>query len=372
MFFMMDCLSSYTLEQTFQFSYAQQTKTKTKTKTKKKPSRRETITLPCLALPCLAWSKMSNDEVVSLELPAPSGWKKMFLPKKAGTPKKNEIVFTAPTGEEITTKKQLDQYLKSHPGGPKVSEFDWGTGETPRRSSRIVEKVKLAPTPSPETEPVKKKAKRSSSKKDKKVDEPEENTPAAATEDAEMQEAEKAVAEDNQKQEDKDKISLEETEGKKEEDDNQKQEDNDKTAPDETERKAERDEAPAENTCENPNVPLTAEEAKPANESADAIEDVCETPKIPLPEEEAKPVNEVAADVIEANVSCKSEIPVAQDQDKVELAKEVILEAEKDVDTASDVEGQKGNLTDADKESKKIEEGFENGCRVEPQDRATG
>ncbi|MFS7912287.1 putative Methyl-CpG-binding domain-containing protein [Helianthus anomalus] len=44
-----------------------------------------------------------------------------FLPKKVGTPKKNEIVFTAPTGEEITTRKQLDQYLKAHPGGPKIS-----------------------------------------------------------------------------------------------------------------------------------------------------------------------------------------------------------------------------------------------------------
>ncbi|KAK4369972.1 hypothetical protein RND71_009447 [Anisodus tanguticus] len=44
-----------------------------------------------------------------------------------GTPKRNEIVFTAPTGEEITTRKGLQQYLKSHPGGPAITEFDRGT-----------------------------------------------------------------------------------------------------------------------------------------------------------------------------------------------------------------------------------------------------
>ncbi|KAK4369961.1 hypothetical protein RND71_009436 [Anisodus tanguticus] len=48
-----------------------------------------------------------------------------FLPKTGGTPKRNEIVFTAPTGEEITTRKGLQQYLKSHPGGPAITEFDW-------------------------------------------------------------------------------------------------------------------------------------------------------------------------------------------------------------------------------------------------------
>ncbi|KAI8021845.1 Methyl-CpG-binding domain-containing protein 10 [Camellia lanceoleosa] len=69
-----------------------------------------------------------------------------FIPKKAGTPKKNEIIFTAPTGEEIINRKQLEQYLKSHPGNPAISEFDWGTGETPRRSARISEKAKTAPT----------------------------------------------------------------------------------------------------------------------------------------------------------------------------------------------------------------------------------
>ncbi|XP_057508709.1 methyl-CpG-binding domain-containing protein 11-like isoform X1 [Actinidia eriantha] len=106
-------------------------------------------------------------EVLSLELPAPSGWKKKFMPKKGGTPKKNEIVFIAPTGEEITNRRHLEQYLKSHPGGPAISEFDWGTGETPRRSVRISEKAKA--TPSPETEsPKKRSRKTSASKKDDK------------------------------------------------------------------------------------------------------------------------------------------------------------------------------------------------------------
>ncbi|KAM6553411.1 hypothetical protein CsatB_014173 [Cannabis sativa] len=105
----------------------------------------------------------SNEEVVSMELPAPPGWKKKFLPKQDGTPKKNEIVFTAPTGEEISSKKQLEKYLKAHPGGPASSEFDWGTGETPRRSARICEKVKAAPQR--ESEPPKKRSKKTSASK---------------------------------------------------------------------------------------------------------------------------------------------------------------------------------------------------------------
>ncbi|KAK9923125.1 hypothetical protein M0R45_031558 [Rubus argutus] len=107
------------------------------------------------------------DEVVAVELPAPPAWKKKLLPKKGVTPKKNEIAFISPTGEEINNKKQLEQYLKSHPGNPAISEFDWGTGETPRRSSRISEKVKT--TPPPETEPPKKRGRKSSGSKENKV-----------------------------------------------------------------------------------------------------------------------------------------------------------------------------------------------------------
>ncbi|KAK8645875.1 hypothetical protein V6N13_119683 [Hibiscus sabdariffa] len=105
----------------------------------------------------------SREEVISVELPAPASWKKMFFPKKVGSPRKTEIMFIAPTGEEISNRKQLEQYLKSHPGNPPISEFDWGTGETPRRSSRISEKAKATPTP--EKEPPKKRGRKSSSAK---------------------------------------------------------------------------------------------------------------------------------------------------------------------------------------------------------------
>ncbi|KAL1554149.1 methyl-CpG-binding domain-containing protein 11-like [Salvia divinorum] len=110
-----------------------------------------------------------SDEVVSVELPAPASWKKLYLPKRGGTPRKNEIVFVAPTGEEISSRKQLEQYLKSHEGNPAISEFDWGTGEAPRRSARISEKVKSSP--SLEIEPQMKRRKRSSiTKKEKEAD----------------------------------------------------------------------------------------------------------------------------------------------------------------------------------------------------------
>ena len=82
-------------------------------------------------------------------------------------------MFIAPTGDEISGRKQLEQYLKAHPGNPPVSEFDWGTGETPRRSARISERVKSTP-PTAEAEPQKKRARKSSSgsKKDHKETEP--------------------------------------------------------------------------------------------------------------------------------------------------------------------------------------------------------
>lgn len=73
----------------------------------------------------------------------------------------------APTGEEISSRKQLEQYLKAHPGNPLISEFEWTTGETPRRSSRISQKVK-ATTPTPDKEPLLKKRRSSLTKKDNK------------------------------------------------------------------------------------------------------------------------------------------------------------------------------------------------------------
>ncbi|XP_026414166.1 methyl-CpG-binding domain-containing protein 11-like [Papaver somniferum] len=110
----------------------------------------------------------NKDEGASVDLPAPDGWKKKFVPKKSGTPKRNEIIFVSPTGEEIKNKKQLDQYLKAHPGGLSASEFDWTPGSTPRRSARISEKSKA--TESPESEPAQKRERKSSSKKGAKED----------------------------------------------------------------------------------------------------------------------------------------------------------------------------------------------------------
>ncbi|KAL9443351.1 hypothetical protein AB3S75_016667 [Citrus x aurantiifolia] len=143
----------------------------------------------------MASSDSVKEEQVSFELPAPFGWKKKIVPRKGGTPKKSEIVFTAPTGEEISSKKQLEQYLKAHPGGPASSEFDWGTGETPRRSARISEKAKISPAA--DNEPPKKRGRKSSaSKKDGKEAE---NAPESTeeTKEVEMKEAEKT--EDNAK-----------------------------------------------------------------------------------------------------------------------------------------------------------------------------
>ncbi|XP_068634423.1 methyl-CpG-binding domain-containing protein 11-like [Aristolochia californica] len=110
----------------------------------------------------MAYNGQNLVDVVSVDLPAPAGWKKKFIPRKVGTPKRNEIVFTSPTGEEIKSKRQLYQYLRSHPGGPSSSDFDWGTGDSPRRSPRISEKLKTFETPEPE--PSKKRQRKSSLK----------------------------------------------------------------------------------------------------------------------------------------------------------------------------------------------------------------
>ncbi|CAA0810922.1 Methyl-CpG-binding domain-containing protein 10, partial [Striga hermonthica] len=139
--------------------------------------------------------RLLGNDVVSVELPAPASWKKLYLPKKGGTPKKNEILFIAPTGEQISNRRQLEQYLKSHAGNPPLSEFDWGTGETPRRSARISEKVKSTP-PSKESEPPKKRARKSSAtKKDKEKTE--------GTEEVEMHDA------DEKKDEQKTEVGVE-------------------------------------------------------------------------------------------------------------------------------------------------------------------
>ncbi|CAA6658443.1 unnamed protein product [Spirodela intermedia] len=107
---------------------------------------------------------VENVDVVSVEMPAPPGWKKKFIPKKGGSPRRNEIVFIAPTGEEIKNKRQLDAYLKSHPGAlPHPPSIGALVSDTPRRSARISERSKGAETP--EEEPPKKRGRKSGTKK---------------------------------------------------------------------------------------------------------------------------------------------------------------------------------------------------------------
>ncbi|KAJ6863558.1 hypothetical protein NC652_040177 [Populus alba x Populus x berolinensis] len=139
----------------------------------------------------------NDQEILSLE----------FVPKKGGTPKKGEIIFTAPTGEEIASKRQLEQYLRAHPGGPAASEFDWGTGETPRRSARISEKAKV--TPVKESEPPKKRSRKSAASKESKETE----TTFEGTEEA-KEEAEKTEMNDMEVEEGKDVVKENQVENK--------------------------------------------------------------------------------------------------------------------------------------------------------------
>ncbi|CAA6667123.1 unnamed protein product [Spirodela intermedia] len=78
---------------------------------------------------------VTEAEVLSVELPAPAGWKKKLIPKKGGTPGRNEVAFVAPTGEEVKNRKQLELYLRAHPGGHLCGA---GTpeGEQPRKRAR--------------------------------------------------------------------------------------------------------------------------------------------------------------------------------------------------------------------------------------------
>jgi len=54
----------------------------------------------------------------------------------------------------------MEKYLKKN-GGPNITEFYWGNGETSRRSSRIIEKAKAFPLIDHESEPPKKRGKKS-------------------------------------------------------------------------------------------------------------------------------------------------------------------------------------------------------------------
>lgn len=73
------------------------------------------------------------------ETPAPPGWKRKLVPRmgKGLTPTKTDVVYIAPDGEEIKSKAALQRYLKAHKDGTAISEFNWSSGETPRRSGRL-------------------------------------------------------------------------------------------------------------------------------------------------------------------------------------------------------------------------------------------
>lgn len=309
-------------------------------------------------------SSVEKDEVVSLELPAPPGWKKKFMPKRGLTPKKNEIIFTSPTGEEINSRRQLEQYLKSHPGGPAIQEFDWGTGETPRRSARISEKAKA--TPPRELEPAKKRSRKSSaSKKDNKETEtiPDETE----TKEVHMQEAKKT--EDNAEAEiQKDVVNENLIETKdKAKDVNTKTE-----------------EAPPEGTQveQDVKIPDDAEEGKknaekePGEKGGDS--------EVAQNEKESTEGTEVQENVDEALVKAdKDDGPGEHDKPDAVIADEKKpevegVEKEKENRSALESEGEikekesaNGNNVEQhslkDSEiSKKVEEGIENGSQAKP------
>jgi hypothetical protein len=51
-----------------------------------------------------------------------------FFTQKSGILKRKDVSFLAPDGEELRNKRQLDKYLKNHPGSLMASDFDWISG----------------------------------------------------------------------------------------------------------------------------------------------------------------------------------------------------------------------------------------------------
>ncbi|KAL5709039.1 hypothetical protein ACHQM5_019768 [Ranunculus cassubicifolius] len=145
-------------------------------------------------------------ESSTLDFPAPQGWTKKVTLKKGGTPKRGAVVFISADGEEIKHKKALEKYLRAHHGNPPLSEFDWGTGDTPRRSSRLSGKSKATESPDSSEPATKHKKTSSSSKKGKSKDEtqsseaPSHNEEGEADDsrvDAEMKDAEPVESKDD-------------------------------------------------------------------------------------------------------------------------------------------------------------------------------
>nr|CAB3462668.1 unnamed protein product [Digitaria exilis] len=269
--------------------------------------------------------QQAAEEVVSVEMPAPEGfglvardsaetgihgalvgvleldlsWE-LFTPQSRG---KSEIVFVSPTGEEIKNKRQLSQYLKANPGGPAASEFDWGTGDTPRRSARISEKIKVFD--SPEGEKIPKRSRNSTGRKGKQ-----EKKEAPETEEAKDAEAgkdaEEAPSEDAAKDTDVEMKPAEEVkEAPTETEDAEKAADKaDAPAPASAEEEKKETEKPAESDVAPP-APLEEkkveaeekkEDAKPAEPEAAApapasnpTENSAPAPTEPNPAPETKP-----------------------------------------------------------------------------------
>ncbi|KAJ7279867.1 hypothetical protein O6H91_01G167800 [Diphasiastrum complanatum] len=110
-------------------------------------------------------------------LGAPQGWHKKLAHKKGGTPKRRDVVFIAPSGEEIRSKAHLERYLKANPGGPQLTDFDWSTGGTPRRSERLSTKTRKS-TDSTEADVPNKRSKKKTPAKDSQEHEETEINPS--------------------------------------------------------------------------------------------------------------------------------------------------------------------------------------------------
>eukprot|EP00249_Psilotum_nudum_P004536 c18055_g1_i1 orf=156-2045(+) len=96
-----------------------------------------------MASPLPASVLVDNLGAIEDEIAVPSGWQRKLVARKGRgqTPKSCDVVYVAPGGEEIKSRTHLQRYLKAHPGGPVVSEFNWSSGSTPRRSARLTSKM---------------------------------------------------------------------------------------------------------------------------------------------------------------------------------------------------------------------------------------
>ena len=58
--------------------------------------------------------------------------------KKGEISRKKDVIFVALDGEEVKNKRQLDKYIKSHPGTAIASDFDWSVPGLPTLTYRAV------------------------------------------------------------------------------------------------------------------------------------------------------------------------------------------------------------------------------------------